>query len=314
MSRDRRPPADRRRADADSVLDIGLVVAAHGRHAMVETPEGERWRCHSRGKKSEVVVGDRVRWQPAGDEGVIERVETRRNLLFRQDEWRTKSFAANLDQLLVLVAVEPPFSESQLTRALIAAAAAGIPVLIGLNKIDLPAADAVRQRLAPYAAMGAEVLELAVKAAPDAALALLGPHLQGRTTLVLGPSGAGKSTLINRLVPQAGAQVGEISVALSSGRHTTTATTWYWLDDERRGAVLDSPGFQEFGLRQIEPMQLAALMPDLAAEQGHCRFHNCTHREEPQCGLRDAVQAGRISASRWRIYQELFAELSLTRW
>ena len=260
------------------------------------------------------MVGDRVRWQRAGDEGVIEAIEPRRNLLFRQDEWRSKSFAANLDQLLMLVAADPPFSESQLARALIAAAAAGIPAIVGLNKTDLPAADAARQRLQPYRAMGVEVLELAVKAAPDAALALLRPLLEGRTTLILGPSGAGKSTLINRLVPGAGAQVGEISVALASGRHTTTTTTWYWLDAERRGAVLDSPGFQEFGLRQLQPTELAALMPDLAAELGQCRFHNCTHREEPQCGLRAALEAGRISASRWRIYQALHAELSQTRW
>jgi len=290
------------------------VVAAHGRHAVVETPEGERWRCHPRGKKSEVVVGDRVRWQRAGDEGVIEAIEPRRNLLFRQDEWRSKSFAANLDQLLMLVAVDPPFSESQLARALIAAAAAGIPAIVGLNKTDLPAAEAARHRLRPYRAMGVEVLELAVKAAPDETLALLQPLLSGRTTLILGPSGAGKSTLINRLVPGAGAQVGEISVALASGKHTTTTTTWYWLDAERRGAVLDSPGFQEFGLRQLQAAELPALMPDLAAELGQCRFHNCTHREEPQCGLRAAVEAGRISASRWRIYQALYAELSQTRW
>ena len=314
MSRDHRPRDGRALAAHGPVLDLGLVVGAHGRHAMIETPEGERVLCHLRGKKSELVVGDRVRWQRAGDEGVVEQVEPRRNLLFRQDEWRTKSFAANLDLLVMMVAVEPPFSESQLTRALIAAAAAGIPVLIGLNKVDLPAAATVRQRLAPYLSMGVEVLEMAVKADPDAALALLRPRLEGRTTLILGPSGAGKSTLINRLVPAAHAQVREISVALSSGKHTTTTTTWYWLDDARSGAVLDSPGFQEFGLRQVEAMQLAGLMPDLAAELGRCRFHNCTHREEPQCGVRDAVDAGRISPSRWRIYGELFAELSQTRW
>ena len=106
-------------------LDVGLVVASHGRHVVVETPEGERVHCHPRGKKSELVVGDRVRWQPTGDGGVIEHLEPRRNLMYRQDEWRTKSFAANMDLLLVLVAGEPVFSESQLTRALIAARAEG---------------------------------------------------------------------------------------------------------------------------------------------------------------------------------------------
>ena len=105
-------------------LDLGLVVAGHGRHYIVETPEGRRLQCSSRGKKSEAVVGDRVRWMPTSEgEGVIEAVEPRRNLMHRQDEWKTKSFAANLDQLLVLVAAAPVFSESQLARALIAAEA-----------------------------------------------------------------------------------------------------------------------------------------------------------------------------------------------
>ena len=303
---------------AYEALDLGLVVAAHGRHVVIETPEGRRVRCHPRGKKSDLVVGDRVRWLPVGEgadaEGVIEHLEPRRNLLFRQDEWRTKSFAANLDLLLVLVAGEPMFSESQLTRALIAAAQADITACIGLNKVDLPAAEAARERLAPYRAMGVEVIELALKARPDAARDALAPRLAGRTTLVLGPSGMGKSTLINLLVPAAAAQVGEISQALNSGRHTTTTTTWYWLDGERRGALIDSPGFQEFGLRQVEPTALATLMPDFAAQLGQCRFHNCTHRHEPGCGVRAAVERGDIAPSRYRIYSELFEELSQKRW
>ena len=292
----------------------GLVVGAHGRHVMVETPERERVHCHTRGKKSDLVVGDRVMWQPAGDEGVIDRMLPRRNLLFRQDVWRTKSFAANLDQLLVLVAGEPMFSESQLTRALIAAEEAGIPSVIGLNKTDLPAAATARERLAPYQRMGVTLIELALRTDAESSRERLAALLQGHTTLVLGPSGAGKSTLINLLVPAAAAQVGEISRALASGRHTTTTTTWYWLDDTHSGALIDSPGFQEFGLRQVAPERLAHLMPDFAAALGDCRFHNCTHRNEPGCGVRAALERGEISEYRYRIYLELHEELSQKRW
>jgi ribosome biogenesis GTPase len=294
-------------------LDIGLVVAGHGRHYIVETPEGTRLTCHPRGKKSDCVVGDRVRWMPTAggsDEGVVEAVEPRRNLLFRQDEWKTKSFAANLDQILVLVAARPVFSESQLARALIAAEEAGIPARIVLNKTDLPEIAEARERLVPYTAMGVDVVEVALKARPDDSRARLGPLLQGRATLVLGPSGTGKSTLINLLAPDAGAQVGEISQALNSGRHTTTTTQWYWLDADRRTGLIDSPGFQEFGLKQVEPAQLALLMPDIRAAASACRFYNCTHLHEPGCGVLAAVEAGTIGASRHRIYAEILAELT----
>lgn len=306
----------------------GLVVASHGRHCVVETPDGQRRICHPRGKKSQAVVGDRVIWQPPppgqGEEGTIEKVKERRNLFYRQDEIRTKSFAANIDQVLVLIAAEPVFSESQLARALIAAEAAGIPPLIALNKSDLvePFARAW-QRLLPYRHMAGKdgpnsrhygVLPLSLTQSDSLDRETLRRHLQGKATLVLGPSGAGKSTLINLLVPHANAQTGEISQALNSGKHTTTSTTWYWMDAERTTALIDSPGFQEFGLRHLAPTDLARCMPDIGAHARECRFYNCTHLHEPGCAVRSQVESesdpGSISASRYRIYSELFAELS----
>ena len=295
----------------------GLVVATFGRHCLVESADGARRICHPRGKKSEVVVGDRVRWQPSGDEGSIETLNERRNLFYRQDELRTKSFAANLDQVLILVAAEPVFSQAQLARALIAAEAQRITPLIALNKRDLTEAfERAWQRLAPYRRMGYDTLGLSLRDGdPEASgLTELSARLTGRITLVLGPSGAGKSTLINRLVPGAQAQTGEISQALNSGRHTTTSTTWYWLDDERSSALIDSPGFQAFGLQHIPPMQLALCMPDLAAHAGECRFANCSHRHEPGCGVLQALEQGAIDASRHEIYRQLFDELSQTRY
>ena len=316
-----------RPAQADgAVLEPGLVVATYGRHCLVETPEGRRLICHPRGKKNQVVVGDQVLWQIAGDEGSIEKLQARRNLFYRQDEIRTKSFAANLDRVLILIAADPEYSESQLSRALVAAEAERITPVIALNKSDLaqPFAQAW-ERLAPYRAMGYSVMPISLSPrtpVADDGVAALCEHLTGHTTLVLGPSGSGKSTLINRLVPDAQVETGEISQALNSGKHTTTSTRWYWVPSldrsDARTALIDSPGFQEFGLHHIEPTRLADCMPDLRQHLGGCKFYNCTHLHEPGCAVLAQVEndhrAGTISARRHRIYAQLFEELSQQRW
>jgi len=297
------------------VLRAGLVVANHGRHILVETPQGERLICHPRGKKSQAVVGDQVLWQGSHDEGTIEKVQPRRNLFYRQDEIRTKSFAANLDQVLILVAADPEFSEKQLARALVAAEAERIAPLIALNKSDLvePFGKAWH-RLQPYLRMGYAVLPLSLRLSSEVDREQLHKHLAGKTTLVLGPSGAGKSTLINLLVPGALVVTGEVSQALNSGKHTTTSTTLYWVDEQRTTALIDSPGFQEFGLQHIEPTQLAACMPDLRPHLGHCKFSNCTHLHEPGCAVMAAIDAPGnehpVGARRYQIYVELFADIS----
>ena len=299
-------------------LERGLIVANYGRHFLVEAADGKRLICHSRGKKSQGLVGDRVLWQASRDEGTIEKIEERKNVFYRQDEIRTKSFAANLDQILILIAAQPEFSSSQLSRALIAAEAEHITPIIGINKSDLiePFARAW-EWLRPYRQMHYDLLPLSLKQSGEANRGELLKLLSGKTTLVLGPSGAGKSTLINLLAPGALAQTNEISQALNSGKHTTTSTTWYWVDSAKTTALIDSPGFQEFGLNHIDPAQLAAYMPDLRPHVESCRFYNCSHLHEPGCGVIAAIQTGGktegISENRYKIYRDLFAELSQSR-
>ena len=299
-------------------LHSGLIVANHGRHFWVEKESGDRLICHSRSKKSQAVVGDRVLWQASQDEGTIEQIEPRRNLFYRQDEVRTKSFAANLDHVLVVLAAEPEFSSDQLSRALIAAEEQRITPIIALNKSDLtlPFANAW-DWLQPYRQMGYDVLPLALTYNSDTDRQALMQRLTGKTTLVLGPSGAGKSTLINCLIPGGMVTTGQLSLALRSGKHTTTSTTWYWVDAAKTTALIDSPGFQEFGLNHMDPAQLAGYMPDIQRHATQCKFYNCSHLHEPGCGVRAIIQSGDspdgISANRYKIYSDLYAELKQKR-
>jgi len=289
----------------------GLVIAAHGRHYLVAPEDGGAMlQCFPRGKRSEVAVGDRVIYEPtSADQGVIVEIAERRNLLYRSDQYKSKLFAANLDQLLIVLATEPHFSEDLLGRALVAAEANELKPLIVLNKTDVEAElPGARKRLARYQALGYTVVELSIKTQPEAARAALEEHLHGHATLLLGQSGMGKSTLVNLVVPNAEVATREISTALNSGRHTTTFTRLYPLPDG--GALIDSPGFQEFGLHHLTEGKLERAFPEFRPLLPNCRFYNCHHLQEPGCAILEAVADGRIAPARHALYAQLVHEAS----
>jgi ribosome biogenesis GTPase len=280
------------------------VVAAFGRQALVREANGPLWQATRRGKKGDVVVGDFVACAPSGTGAVIEGILPRASLLYRAAEHRTKALAANVDLMVLVYAPQPTFNLHFLWRALLAAQAAGIDTLAVLNKVDLTdGLPAAQQALAQLAALGTVTLALSAKQAPMETVQLLMPHLAGRDSLLVGQSGMGKSTVLNLLVPQANARTQELSAALNLGRQTTTAARWF--DLAGGGAVIDTPGFQDFGLAHLDAAAVAAALPDFAPYLGQCRFADCRHLQEPDCAVRAAVAAGAIDPRRNEFYRGL---------
>lgn len=293
---------------ADEVK-FGQIIAAFGRQYLARLEDGSELACLTRGKKSEVVCGDRVEIKLTGEasteneaQGVIERIAPRRSLLHRSDAFREKLIAANVTQIIVVVAAEPSFSDELLARCLVAAYDQKLDVLIVLNKCDLAeAAAAARKRLIPYTTIGYRVLELSAK--QD--VAQLRPFLAGHTSVLVGQSGMGKSTLINALLPDAQAATREISAALDSGKHTTTHARLYRLD--KTSSLIDCPGVQAFGLHHLSFGGIEQGFVEFAQYLGKCRFRDCHHVHEPGCALREAVAAGKINARRLDLFQQIAA-------
>ena len=285
---------------------LATVLAAYGRQFWLRGDlDAQERTAMTRGRRADVVTGDRVAWRELGaGQAVIEDVLPRRNALRRSDAYREKTIAANLDQAAIVVSGEPPFSEELLLRVLVAAELEGIACLLIATKADVPGAmAAVEPRLAVYERLGYPVLRVDAKSQPDATRATLGPVLADRTTLLLGQSGMGKSTLVNLLVPGADLATRTISEALQTGKHTTTFTRAF--DLEGGGLLVDSPGFQVFGLAHVSPSELEHGMREFVPRLGGCRYYNCSHRHEPGCAIRAAVASGDIDTRRHALYLQL---------
>lgn len=297
-----------------TAAEPALVAASYGRHFLVRPAADKRVElvAVTRGKRTDACVGDRVTIRRIGDDqAVIEAIAARRNEIRRSDQWRSKLLAANVDQVGVVLAGDPPFSEELLLRILCASATAGVPVALIANKSDLAEARAaIEPRLAAHRALGIAVFDISAGADPEGTRATLREWLSHRTTLLIGQSGMGKSTLVNTLVPDADLRTQTISAALASGKHTTTFSRLFDLPEDVApdARIIDTPGFQSFGIAHLSTSQLMHAMPEFAGLIGRCRFNDCMHRDEPGCAMREAAKAGAIDARRLQLYGRLVEE------
>ena len=280
----------------------GLIIAAYGRHYLAELPGGEILECVPRGKKSDVACGDTVELErTSADQAVIDSIVPRTTLLYRSDAWKQKIIAANVTQLIVVVATEPSFNDELLARCLLAGHDQKLDIIIVLNKCDLPQVEAARAQLAPYVKIGYRVLELSARQDVTPLL----PYLQGHTSVLVGQSGMGKSTLINALIPEAQAATREISTVLDSGKHTTTHAKLYHLNANSH--LIDCPGVQLFGLHHLDFAAMERSFPEFQPYLGQCRFANCSHSHEPDCAIRKATAEGKIDERRLKLFQQITA-------
>jgi ribosome biogenesis GTPase len=294
-----------------------LVVASYGRHFLAHDDTGAVWQVFGKGKRREVAVGDEIVILPSGDmQAWIENILPRKNLVYRSDALKSKLFAANLDRVLLMLAINPPYSPELLGRTLIACNEASVPLTILFNKIDILGQDekklnAIKQDLNEITLGEVTIHFLSIKENPKQTEALLRPLLVGKRTLILGQSGMGKSTLINLLIPGALAATNEISIALNAGKHTTTHTQLHF--GENGLELIDSPGFQAFGLNHLSQNDLLNAFPDLYNAGLKCRFANCQHKHEPDCAVKIGLEEKTLSPARYSLYQMLLAELNHAR-
>jgi len=305
--------ATRRGERADTLINEGdlgpeqrgVVIAHYGTQILVEGDDDSSQRCHVRANLDALVTGDIVIWRAGNPTGVIVALEPRRSLLERPDVYgRMKPVAANIDYLLIVIAPEPAPFGNLIDRYLVAAEHAQLQPVLLLNKFDLlkngAHADVVTL-IERYQALGYDVIY--TSCAQDADLDPLKAKLAGHVSAFVGQSGVGKSSLINALAPLANSKVGELSEAAAKGRHTTTTAQLYHFPSG--GDLIDSPGIREFGLAHVNADDVAAGFIEFLPHLGHCRFRDCSHREEPGCALRTAFERGDISEPRWNSFWQI---------
>ena len=286
---------------------------SYGSQGVVLLADGERKRCKFRRRVGRPYCGDRVMVARADEASlVVEAVLPRRNYFVRTDERQRRNIiAANLDQVLIVVATRPLPSRDLMERYLLAVHSLGIEPVIVYNKTDLELAPdetangvQVLAHMPDYEALGYTVIRTSCKTAPG--IAGLQSILKDKTSILVGQSGVGKSSLINQLIPDLHIQTGELSNATGKGTHTTTSTMLYQLTDG--GYLIDSPGVWEYGIWKFEDREIASGFIEFEPWLGHCRFNNCLHASEPACAIKQAVADGNIRDWRYQSYLRLLEQ------
>jgi ribosome biogenesis GTPase len=290
-------------------LADGLVITRYSRHVEIEDEQGTRIRCSIRPNLEVLVAGDRIIWQPEGNgQGVVVSLYPRGSILARPTATGIKKpVAANITQLIIVIAAKPEISWPLLDSYLIMAETLKLHAIILLNKTDLDC-DLIKNRLRKdYQPLNYPIIMVS-KNTPDSLIELK-KALNHQVSVFVGQSGVGKSSLIAGILPhEQDIATSAISIGSELGKHTTSNSRYYHLPSG--GALIDSPGVREFSLWDVEPSTIVQGYKEFAPYVSRCKFRNCTHSNTPHCALIAALEQGEIAQSRYDNFIKLCTQYS----
>lgn len=284
-----------------------VVKRFYGANAIVCLPDKTEQTAQTSSRNKSLVCGDQVAVEQRSGGYCVVDTEPRRTEFSRTDGFgRRKVIAANVDQIVLVIAPLPEPHFHAIDRYWVAARNCSIPMILLVNKTDLAITERLQEIASLYPSLGLGTYWASTKNLDG--LEELKEVLADKVSVLVGQSGAGKSSLVNRLCIDASVGVGELSSAKEEGRHTTTTTDFFELAGG--GQIMDSPGIREFGLSHYDQAALELGFAEISELAAECRFRNCVHQNTPGCAVIDSVKAGKIDERRLASYHTLLAQIS----